>query len=254
MFRGIKSLKKPDSYMDKIRCAVNETIYNKLSLEEKDRINGIEQIRKKFTQNPTPVDITDFGAGNPDSKRSDDEMLKGITHSTTYGAICLGSKPSLWALLLFKLIKEFQPQTALELGTCIGISAAYQATSQKMNGKGTLITMEGAESIARLAEKNIASLHLDNVKVVCGRFGDTLPKVLKENQTIDYVFIDGHHDENATVDYYEMLLPHLSPRALLVFDDISWSEGMKRAWKKISCDEKILLSVDLTMLGICVMK
>jgi predicted O-methyltransferase YrrM len=254
MYRGTKSLPKSDASADKIRCAVNETIYHKMSPDEKVRLNAIEQIRKDFTENPTPVNITDFGAGDPESKRSNDEMLNGITQPTTYGAICLGSKPALWALLLYKLIRKFQPQKALELGTCIGISASYQAIAQELNGMGSLTTLEGAEAIAQIAEKNIASLQLNNVKVVCGRFSDTLSKVLEENQTIDYVFIDGHHDEQATMDYYEMLLPYLSPGALLVFDDISWSEGMKRAWKKIRCDEKVDLSVDLTMLGICIIK
>jgi predicted O-methyltransferase YrrM len=181
-------------------------------------------------------------------------MAKGITHSTTYGEISLGSKPALWAQLLLKLIKEFRPQTALELGTCIGISASYQAASQKLNGNGKLITLEGAEAIARLAEKNIESLHLDNVQIVCGRFNDVLPAILKKNQAIDYVFIDGHHDEQATVNYYEKILPSLSPGALLIFDDIAWSDGMQRAWKKISSDENIVLSVDLNMLGICVIR
>jgi predicted O-methyltransferase YrrM len=252
MYRGMKSLKEKNASAEKIRRAINETLHKKVGSEEKRWIDKIESIREKFTGNPTPVSIVDFGAGNPQSQRSIDEMAQGITYNSTYGAISLGCKPELWALLLFKLIKEFQPERALELGTCIGISAAYQAASQRLNGKGKLISLEGAEAIAGLAVKNLRDLSLTHAEVICGRFNDSLPDVLNENQPIDYVFIDGHHDEQATVNYYKMLLPFLSPGALLVFDDISWSNGMKQAWSTISRDKNIALAVDLTMLGICV--
>ncbi|MDR3218823.1 MAG: class I SAM-dependent methyltransferase [Dysgonamonadaceae bacterium] len=254
LYRGIKSLKKTDPLQAKIRCAIAETIRPAIGQEAKGRIREIEQLRNRFAQDETPVIVTDYGAGNPDSRRSENEMQQGFSQTATYGDISLGSKPALWAFLLFNLIKIFQPLRALELGTCIGISASYQATAQKLNGKGRLITIEGSEAIAALARKNIRSLQLDNVEVVCGRFKDVLPAVLQDNQPFDCVFIDGHHDEQATIDYFEMILPALSSGALLIFDDISWSVGMKNAWQKISCDERIALAVDLKMLGLCLIR
>jgi hypothetical protein len=44
----------------------------------------------------------------------------------------------------------------------------------------------------------------------------------------------------------------LADGALLVFDDISWSGGMKRAWKTIILDERVKISVDLRQIGICI--
>jgi len=72
--------------------------------------------------------------------------------------------------------------------------------------------------------------------------------------SVDYVFIDGHHNEQATINYFELLLPHLSPGATVVFDDISWSKGMKRSWEKICRHSAVAFAVDLKMLGICGMK
>ena len=69
---------------------------------------------------------------------------------------------------------------------------------------------------------------------------------------VDYAFIDGHHDEQATLDYFEQLLPHLAPRALLVFDDVDWSDGMKRAWQKIQADPRVAISIETRTLGLCV--
>jgi len=251
MLCGIHSLKHSGISASKIKQAIRETIHHRISPEEKAWISRIEQIRIQFTGNPAEVTIIDYGAGHPDSRRSDEEMMHGKSSTTTYGEICLGSKPALWALLLFKLIRTMQPETAVELGTCIGISAAYQSAALLLNGKGRLITIEGSEAIATLAKKNVESLHLQNAEIRCGTFNDVLPDVFTTTSALDYVFIDGHHDEQATVAYFELLLPHLSPGALLVFDDISWSNGMRRAWETICKHPAVSFSVDLKMLGIC---
>ena len=237
-----------------IKQAIKETIHNRISPEEKDCIIQIEKIRKQFNGNPTPITVIDYGAGNPDIGRSDEEMKKGIASVTTYGDICLGSKPALWALLLFKLVRKFQPDLAIELGTCIGISAAYQSTALQLNGKGRLISIEGSKTIAELAKKNIESLHLNNTEILCGTFKEVLPDIFTKIISVDFVFIDGHHDEQATIDYFELLLPHLSSGAIVVFDDISWSKGMRRAWEKICKHSAVVFAVDLKMLGICGMK
>jgi len=251
MLRGIHSLKHSGISANKVKQAIRETIHYRINPDEKAWINRIEQIRKQFTGNPTEVTILDYGAGNPDSLRSEEEMTQGAVSTTTYGEICMGSKPALWALLLFKLIRKIQPETAIELGTCIGVSAAYQSAALQLNGKGNLITIEGSDTIAGLAKKNLESLNLQNVEVRCGTFKDVLPEVFMKTSGLDYVFVDGHHDEQATIAYFELLLPHLSPGALLVFDDISWSNGMRRAWVKICKHPAVSFSADLTMLGIC---
>ena len=252
MYRGMKSLKHSVFPVNEIKQAIWETVHHQINSEEKDWITRIEQIRKQFTGNPTPVTIRDFGAGSPDSQRLEEEMEHGMVSTATYGEISLGSKPALWALLLFKLIRTIQPETAIELGTCIGISAAYQSAAQHINGKGRLITIEGSEAIAGLAKKNIESLGLKNVEILCGTFKELLPEVFAKSSPVNYVFIDGHHDEQATIAYFKLLLPHLSSGAILVFDDISWSDGMRRAWKKIREHSSVTFTVDLKMLGICV--
>jgi hypothetical protein len=37
-----------------------------------------------------------------------------------------------------------------------------------------------------------------------------------------------------------------------VFDDVSWSRGMAKAWERIRSDERVSLSVDLFQIGLCV--
>lgn len=252
MFRGMSKLKRSDLLANKIYLAIHETIHHTIRPEEQERIDLIEQIRSEFTHNLTPISVTDFGAGSPDAMRTKEEMEHGVTSPATYAEVSLGSKPPVWACLLFKLIRQFKPEKGIELGTCIGISASYEASAQQLNGKGVFITLEGSESVANVARENFKRLNLNNLSLVTGRFSQTLPLVLQKEHPIDYVFIDGHHDEQATWEYYQLILPHLAPNALVVFDDISWSDGMKKVWKRIQSDAHITLAVDLKIVGICI--
>jgi predicted O-methyltransferase YrrM len=117
---------------------------------------------------------------------------------------------------------------------------------------GKIVTLEGAESLAALAKEHFHVLGLDNVSVVAGKFQDTLKDVLDTYVSVNYAFIDGHHDEKATLAYFRQIIPFLSGRALLIFDDISWSAGMKRAWNTIRADERIKISLDLKQVGVCI--
>ena len=44
--------------------------------------------------------------------------------------------------------------------------------------------------------------------------------IISEIKPIDFVFIDGHHEEGATLNYFKIIAPSLSYYAILGFDDI----------------------------------
>ncbi len=233
---------------------IDDTLQNNLNSDEKIMVNQIEEKRRKLNRSTEIISIIDFGAGEPNLTRPDGNMQQGVITEIRVGETCQSaSKPYFWSLLLFKLIREFKPAKSIELGTAFGISGAYQASAQQLNKSGKFITLEGAESLAFLAEKIFQQLGLKNTSVVKGKFQDNLDKVLTENQPIDYAFIDGHHDENATISYFEKFLPYLSKKSLIVLDDISWSDGMRRAWKNIEKHEAVKISLNLGVLGICVL-
>ena len=106
--------------------------------------------------------------------------------------------------------------------------------------------------MASIAQNNFQRLGLKNARVIVGRFKDTLIKTLEDNSPLDYIFIDGHHDQKATINYFEQIFPFLNEKALVVFDDIAWSEGMKRAWDVIQRDKRINFSIDLGPVGLCI--
>ncbi len=101
-----------------------------------------------------------------------------------------------------------------------------------------------------LARENFKKISLNRVHIRTGRFRDILEKVLIEQGNIEFAFIDGHHDKEATLIYFEKIVPFLSDFAIAVLDDISWSKGMREAWNIIRADERVKVSVQLGNLGV----
>lgn len=160
--------------------------------------------------------------------------------------------PAPWGRRLARLVRTIKPTRCLELGTSSGFSACYQGAALVLNGRGRLVTLEGAAEVAALATKNLQALRISTVEVVAGMFADTLPRVLEQLGTIDYAYIDGHHDHDATLRYLEMISGRLAARAVVMFDDITWSDGMRRAWKEIRRHSAFASTADLGRMGLCV--
>lgn len=246
-----------DPYLQLFASSAQAALSGALTLEEKAWTSRIERLRAELEASTERVTRTDFGAGlrhaaetaqdgavaSLDGARVEDEVQRIARFS---------SKKGLWALFLFKLIRELRPLRCVEMGTALGLSGAYQAAALALNGRGELTSLEGSAELAAIARRNWAALGLQGADVVVGKFSDTLGGVLGARAPIDYVFVDGHHDENATLDYFEQLVPHLASPACLVFDDIAWSKGMRRAWRSIESDRRIQVSVDFGMMGVAI--
>ena len=235
--------------------SISKTLKNKFSTEDYAWINRIELLRGKLAGSKDTLEIIDYGAGSPNLNLTQDEMYRGRRVESKVCEVCRSaSKSPMWCRLLFSLVREFKPDLCLELGTSIGISACYLGSALGINKKGKIITLEGSDSLASLADANFKSLGINRVELVKGRFNDTLSQILNHQKSIDFAFIDGHHDEQATFEYFLQILPFLTDDGLMVFDDISWSKGMERAWRKITAHEDIKISIDIFDVGICLKK
>ena len=238
-----------DSYPEPA-AAIVKAASGTASPAEQTWIQRIEELRRQMNASSELLEVMDYGAVSSNVPLSEDEMYAGRMIRRTVGQICrVGSKANR-AQLLFHLVREVRPLTCIELGTSVGLSACYQAAALKLNGAGKLVTLEGADAVASVAARNFSSLGLDNIELVRGRFQDTLTGVLRAHTSVDYAFVDGHHDEVATMKYFSAIIPALAPNAVIVFDDIRWSEGMNRAWNVIQHDSHVRVSVDLGCMGL----
>jgi predicted O-methyltransferase YrrM len=230
---------------------VDEALSSHRTAEENALFRRIEGLRQRALRSNEVIEQLDFGAGRPDETLSAEAMASGRKQTRKVASMVQASKSPFWAGFLFRLVRNLKRQNGIELGTCLGLSAAYQAGAMKLNGKGKLHTFEGAPALADIAARHLDELGLNaHVDIVRGRFADTLPVQLERLAPLDYVFIDGHHDEHATIAYFEQMYPYLASDAIVVFDDIAWSPGMARAWQTLRADARLPVAIDLGRIGV----
>lgn len=218
---------------------IDNVIYD---FDAKTEYLPIEQIRQQLLQSKAKVTVVDLGAGSHTNKstvKEVREIAKNVLKS-----------PRL-AQLIFRLVAHFGPKNLIELGTCLGVTSLYL---HKANPSARLITIEGCREIASVAAKNFEISEAKNIKLLIGNFDVVLPEVLKTEQKVDFVFIDGNHTEEATLRYFDWILPKAYDKTVVVFDDIYWSEGMKSAWKKIKQHPQVSVTVDLFWIGLVFFK
>lgn len=251
--QNIKELEKCEHvYALPISKATQETLKGELTEEEANWIRKIEARRSDLLADRTIIEVTDFGAGSPNSNRSLEEASKGRVSETQISKIARASKGTFECMLLFKLIRHLLPENPLEMGTCVGISASYQTAALKLNGRGHLITLEGSEATAEVAKSTLSGLGLEKAEVHVGPFHKTLAKALESHKPIDFLFNDGHHDGKAVLSYFKQSLPHLASKAVIFVDDIRWSESMTDSWMALCRDTRISLSIDFGGTGLIV--
>jgi predicted O-methyltransferase YrrM len=177
----------------------------------------------------------------------------GIYDRGTIAEACQKSKAPKEARLLYALAYEFRPKTVIELGTNVGISSAYLAAGLKdSRSGGRVLTLESSPYRLRLARDLHQQLGLDNISYQQGLFIDTLAPSLEVTDSIEMAFVDGHHQYQPTLDYFDSIWGRSVDHCLFIFDDIRWSEGMEKAWSDLRADPRVTIAVDLGSMGICV--
>jgi predicted O-methyltransferase YrrM len=252
--RGLSHLRAlGNPVTDQVGHALEDVLEGRLGDEERMWIETIESLRARCASSSSKISFVDYGAISAERRLSADAMEAGQPVTRTLSAVSKGaSSYPAKVLVLFKLVRELRPSSCLELGTHLGISTAYQAAALELNDSGALVSLEGAETLAQIARAHLRELGLDRAHVEIGRFQDTLRAALRQCGSVDFAYVDGHHDEQATINYFREILPFFSEGGVLVVDDIRWSEGMRAAWKAIRSNEGVRGGIDLGSAGLCV--
>ena len=198
----------------------------------------VENLRKQLIKNKQVLAIDDFGAGSS----------LGKSNIRTVAAIAKNSvKPKKIAQILFRMIREYQPNTILELGTSLGITTSYLSLAKP---DSNVTTMEGAKEVAAIAKNNFALMGFQNISMREGNFDDTLSVVISQLSSVDFAFIDGNHRQEPTERYFQQLLSKKNNDSILVFDDIHWSREMEQTWETIQKHPSVRCTIDLFFIGI----
>lgn len=213
----------------------DEVIYD---FKFKKEYVDIENQRIKLLNDEAEIEVTDLGAGSHLNK----SRVKKIRHMAKHAL----KSPRL-AQLIYRLAHRQQPGQIIELGTCLGITTAYLA---KACPDADFITIEGCPETAKVAQRNFQELALKNVELQVGNFDLLFPEIIKQAEKLDFIYIDGNHRKEATLNYFHWCLPKVQEGALMIFDDIYWSQGMKEAWEEIKAHPEVRVTIDLFWIGL----
>ena len=210
---------------------VTKCFYDKTKFED---YRKIIDYRKRLKRTKHIIEITDFGAGSRTTKRN----------KRSISTIAKNSGTTLKrAKLLYRLVKYFKSNTILELGTSLGI--AGQAMSLG-NPNAKITTIEGCPEISEFTKEQFKNERLRNIQMINSNFD----KAIKDlDIAFDFVFFDGNHQKEATLSYFETLLPKAHNNTVFIFDDIYWSKGMTEAWETIKQHPKVTVTVDTFFWG-----
>ncbi|CAM2802830.1 O-methyltransferase [Helicobacter burdigaliensis] len=209
-------------------------------------VEKVEARRSELMSKDELVEVVDYGAGNPDSNRTKEEMTRGVVNKVEICKLASVGMKNERLKNMYDLLKEINPKVILELGTCCGFSSSYMAYFVP---DSKIYTIEGSGNLAKIARDNHSFFGLENIEVLEGRFDLVLPNLLSKIAPIDFAFIDGHHDKEATLKYYRDILPFMAGEGVMLFDDISWSEGMKEAWEIIKNEKRYKKIQDYVKIG-----
>jgi predicted O-methyltransferase YrrM len=199
----------------------------------------LDQVRNKLLANTNLVETVDMGAGAGKKKYTTAVFPVGKL-------VKLRSQRKTQIEMLYRLVKYLKPHTILEFGTAAGVSGSYL----KMAWPGSkMITMEGCSGLAAVAESVFSDLKLTDIQVAVGDFDAILPSVLQQVDRLDFVFFDGNHRKEPTLNYFNQCLPLANESSVFIFDDIHWSPGMEDAWEEIKTHKEVSITIDLFWFG-----
>ena len=212
-----------------------ELIRNNYPYKDFDELNTI---RKKLSLNHQEINIIDFGAGSKslssNKRKISDIAKKGIAQQKQ-------------AEFLYRVLNKFYPENIVELGTSIGLTTLYFS---KVVPKSSIYTIEGCPDLFQFSKNLFKEHSANNITSLNGNFNTELPTLLNKLPKLDFLYIDGNHTYDATIQYFNLALEKKHPGTILVFDDIYWSEGMEKAWKEICIHPQVKLTLDLFQFGI----
>ncbi len=191
--------------------------------------------RKALRSDTSMVEMKDFGQGS--------RVFKGNARKVSAVVKNAGMKKKRQKLL-FRLAKYFKSETVLELGTSLGLGTVALSLSNEFSA---IHTVEGCPNTLSKAQEYFEKFNLHNIQIHQELFSEFLENTSTQ---FDLIFIDGDHNGERTLGYFNSLLKKVHNNSVIIFDDIYWSKDMTAAWQKIIANEKVTVSIDTFQWGL----
>jgi predicted O-methyltransferase YrrM len=199
---------------------------------------NIEKTRKRLISDQRSIIVNDMGAGSEKLKTN----LRKVSDIARYSSVSRK-----YGILLSNMAAEFGEPQIVELGTSLGISTMYLASTCC----GTVVkTIEGSSTISEIATENFKEARIKNIEVLTGSFDEILPVILSSNIKTGLVFIDGNHRKKPVLSYFTQIAENPGSKTVVIIDDIYYSEEMEAAWDEIKRFENVSVTIDIFRMGI----
>jgi predicted O-methyltransferase YrrM len=153
-------------------------------------------------------------------------------------------------ILLRRLVDGLGAESVLELGTNTGFSGMYFLSAAR---QPRLTTVEGSAELCRIAEKNLGRVaDVARFRVMNCLFDQALDELEHAGERFSCAFIDGQHEQAATLRYAARVVKLLEPGGAVIFDDIYWSKDMNAAWLALREADGFAVTCDLASKGVCI--
>jgi predicted O-methyltransferase YrrM len=226
--------------------ALQTTLIGRVDQRERAWIKRIEARRAELIERGGSTRLPRFDQGTK-AQPGGGFAMAGPETSLGSAAAFMSLSPT-WCVLLLRLIRELAPASSLELCTGFGISGSYQAAGLQLNDAGHMTTLEGSEEWAASAVDGFRELGLERIESRVGPVAETLATEAQRGAPLDFVFVDAEHQEQATLDHFDTLLPYLGSGAIVAFDDADWP-GVRAAHQKIGEHPAVTTSILVGRLG-----
>jgi predicted O-methyltransferase YrrM len=191
--------------------------------------------RKALRSDSSMVEMKDFGQGS--------RVFKGNARKVSAVVKNAGMRKKRQKLL-FRMAKYFKSETILELGTSLGMGTVALSLSNEFSA---INTVEGCPNTLSKAQEYFEKFNLHNIQIHQELFSDFLENTSTQ---FDLIFIDGDHNGERTLGYFNSLLKKVHNDSVIIFDDIYWSKDMTVAWQKIIANENVTVSIDTFQWGL----
>lgn len=191
--------------------------------------------RKALRNDLSMIEMKDFGQGS--------RVFKGNARKVSAVVKNAGMKKKRQKLL-FRLASYFKSENILELGTSLGLGTVALSLSNEF---ASIKTVEGCPNTLRKAQDYFEKFNLHNIEIHQKIFSEFLLE--NTTQKYDLIFIDGDHNGDRTLGYFNSLLKNIHNDSIIIFDDIYWSKDMTEAWQQIIANEKVTVSIDTFQWG-----
>lgn len=239
--------KLPSNYIDLVCFSYDR----KLSKTDTKLGQKIESFRTAVADQYKDKSVSTFASPRSGAELFDSKgkVIPGNFVESKKGSFARTGTGIATGIQLKKITEAISARTVLELGTNTGLSGCYFISSLQ---QPHLCTIEGSGDLCKIAEENLGQLN-KNFEVINGMFDDVIENLIQNGKKFDLAFVDGQHEEQATLHYAEKLKSLVNPGGGILFDDIYWSEGMQSAWLKVSKDQAFSTSLDLGSRGLCIL-